>query len=77
MDKLEEYQRLGISEYWMVDYLAVASRSYLGNPKLPTVFVCVLDENKTYQMNRYQGNDRIISPTFPEFSLTVEELLKN
>ncbi|MEA5519007.1 Uma2 family endonuclease [Limnoraphis robusta] len=75
VDKLEEYQRLGIPEYWIVDYLAVASRSYLGNPKLPTVFVCVLDENKTYQMNRYQGSERIISPTFPEFSLTVEELL--
>ena len=75
VDKLEEYQRLGIPEYWIVDYLAVASRSYLGNPKLPTVFVCVLDENKTYQMNRYQGSDRIISPTFPEFALTVEELL--
>jgi Uma2 family endonuclease len=28
VDKLDEYQRLGIREYWIVDYLAIASRSY-------------------------------------------------
>ncbi len=33
VDKLDEYQRLGIPEYWIVDYLAIASRAYLGNPK--------------------------------------------
>lgn len=25
VDKLDEYQRLGIPEYWVVDYLAIAS----------------------------------------------------
>ncbi len=39
VDKLDEYHRLGIPEYWIVDYLAIASRSYLGNPKEPKVFV--------------------------------------
>ncbi|MEL7039769.1 MAG: Uma2 family endonuclease [Cyanobacteria bacterium J06592_8] len=77
VDKLQEYQRLGVPEYWIVDYLAVASRSYLGNPKLATVFVCVLNDNNTYNMNRYQGSEPIISPTFPELSFTVEQLLLN
>jgi Uma2 family endonuclease len=74
VDKLDEYQRLGIAEYWIVDYLAIASRSYLGNPKEPTVFVYLLDDNKVYQSKAYQGTDKIISRTFPELNLTVEQI---
>ncbi len=77
VDKLDEYQRLGIPEYWIVDYLAVASRSYLGNPKIPTIFVYLLDENGVYQMNSYRGSDRIISSTFPELNVTVEQIFNS
>ncbi|WP_308255223.1 Uma2 family endonuclease [Geminocystis sp. GBBB08] len=38
-DKLTEYQLLGVKKYWLIDYLAVASRSWLGNPKQPTILV--------------------------------------
>ena len=75
IDKLDEYQRLGIPEYWIVDYLAVGSRNYLGNPKVPTIFVYLLDENGVYQSTPYRGTDRIISRTFPELTLTVEQML--
>lgn len=75
IDKLDEYQRLGISEYWIVDYLALGSRNYLGNPKEPTVFVYLLDENRVYQMTAYRGTERIISRTFPELALTAEQVL--
>ena len=75
IDKLDEYQRLGISEYWIVDYLALGSRNYLGNPKEPTVFVYLLDENGVYQMTAYRGTERIISRTFPELALTAEQVL--
>ncbi|MEZ2275401.1 MAG: Uma2 family endonuclease [Microcoleus sp.] len=75
IDKLDEYQRLGITEYWIVDYLALGSRNYLGNPKEPTVFVYLLDENGVYQMSAYRGSDRIISRTFPELALTAEQVL--
>ncbi|HAX77230.1 MAG TPA: hypothetical protein DCY88_15705 [Cyanobacteria bacterium UBA11372] len=70
VDKLDEYQRLGISEYWIVDYLAIASRSYLGNPKVASVFVHQLVDGQ-YQAKRYTGDDRIISRIFPELELTV------
>jgi Uma2 family endonuclease len=75
IDKLDEYQRLGIPEYWIVDYLALGSRNYLGNPKEPTVFVYLLDENGVYQMTAYRGTERIISRTFPELALTAEQVL--
>jgi Uma2 family endonuclease len=76
IDKLDEYQRLGIYEYWIVDYLALGSRNYLGNPKVPTVFVYLLDNNGVYQRNAYRDTDTIISRTFPQLALTVEEVLK-
>ena len=75
VDKLDEYQRSGIFEYWIVDYLAIASRSYLGNPKVPTVLVYQLVEG-VYQMSKYTGSDRIISSTFPELELTVSAIIK-
>jgi Uma2 family endonuclease len=75
IDKFEEYQQLGISEYWIVDYLAIASRQFLGNPKIPTVFVNLLDENGKYQTNKFTGDDKIISRTFPELDLTAAQIL--
>lgn len=74
VDKLDEYQRLGICEYWIVDYLAIASRAYLGNPKNPTVFVYSL-ENGSYLVQIFTGNERIISKTFPALEITVEQLV--
>lgn len=75
IDKLDEYQRLGIPEYWIVDYLAIAARTYLGNPKLPTVFVHQLVNGK-YQAQAFKGSERIQSLTFPELELTVEQIVK-
>jgi Uma2 family endonuclease len=75
IDKFDEYQRLGIPEYWIVDYLAIASREFLGNPKVPTVFVNLLDENGKYQTTRFIGDDKINSRTFPELDLTAAQIL--
>jgi Uma2 family endonuclease len=75
IDKLDEYQRLGISEYWIVDYLAIGKREYLGNPKVPSVFVFLLDADGKYQRTQFQGEERIVSRTFPEWSLTAEQVL--
>lgn len=75
IDKLDEYQRLGICEYWIVDYLAIGSRNYLGNPKVPTVFVYLLDEHGVYQSTAYRGTDKIVSRTFAEMVLTVDQIL--
>ena len=74
VDKLDEYQRLGICEYWIVDYLAIASRTYLGNPKVPTVFVYSW-ENDGYLVQSFRNNQRILSKTFPELEITVEQIV--
>jgi Uma2 family endonuclease len=76
IDKLDEYQRLGIPEYWIVDYLAIAAREYLGNPKIPTIFVFLLNAEGKYQRTEFKGDQRIISLTFPELTLTVEQVLQ-
>ena len=76
VDKLDEYQRLGITEYWIVDYLAIASRSYLGNPKVPRVFVYLLDDNGVYQVTAYQDQEPIVSKTFPKLNLTTKQILE-
>jgi len=75
IDKLDEYRRLGIPEYWIVDYLAIGSREFLGNPKVPTIFVHLLDEDGNYQRTAFKGSERIVSRTFPELTLTAEEMM--
>ena len=75
IDKLDEYRRLGIVEYWIVDYLAIGSREFLGNPKVPTVFVHLLDAEGNYQRSAFKGSERIVSRTFPELTLTAEEVM--
>lgn len=73
--KLTDYETLGIPEYWIVDYLALGGRRYIGFPKQPTVTVYELVESE-YQMHQFRGNDLIISPTFPGLHLTAEQIFK-
>jgi Uma2 family endonuclease len=62
---------MGIPEYWIVDYAALGARKFLGNPKLPTIFVCELIDGE-YQMTPFQGNNLIVSPNFPQLNLTAQ-----
>lgn len=73
--KLDEYQRLGIAEYWVVDYLAIASSKFIGKPKVATIFVHLLDADGNYQPTAFKGSDRIVSRTFPELTLTAEQVM--
>ncbi|AUB35708.1 Endonuclease, Uma2 family [Nostoc flagelliforme CCNUN1] len=75
IDKLDEYQRLAITEYWIVDYLAIGLREYLGNPKLPAIFVFLSDAEGKYQRTLFRGSERIVSRSFPELALTADQIL--
>ena len=71
--KLNEYEAMGISEYWIADYLGLGGRRYIGSPKQPTVSVCQLIDGE-YQISRFRGDECIISEAFPEFNFTVNQV---
>ncbi|AFZ45608.1 protein of unknown function DUF820 [Halothece sp. PCC 7418] len=71
--KLMDYEALGIPEYWIVDYLGLGGRRYIGSPKQPTFSVYQLVDGE-YQGQQFRGSDRVISPTFPELNLTAEQV---
>ena len=64
---------MGIPEYWIVDYAALGGRELIGKPKQPTILVCSLDEGE-YQINKFRGDSRIQSPTFPKLNLTAQQI---
>ncbi|MDZ8065381.1 MAG: Uma2 family endonuclease [Nostoc sp. DedQUE08] len=71
--KAEDYALLGIPEYWIVDYLGIGGREYIGKPKQPTVTICNLREDE-YQKQLFQNNDRLISLIFPNLQLTAQQI---
>ncbi len=44
--KVEDYAILGVPEYWIVDYLGIGGREYIGKPKQPTITICTLVEDE-------------------------------
>ncbi len=73
--KFSDYEALGIPEYWIADYAALGGRRFIGNPKQPTLSVCVLVDGE-YQISLFRGSDRILSPAFPNLDLTADQVLR-
>jgi Uma2 family endonuclease len=71
--KLADYEKMGIPEYWIVDFAGLGGRKFIGNPKQPTFFVCELVDGE-YQMNPYRGNTPIKSLLFPNLDLTAQQV---
>jgi Uma2 family endonuclease len=71
--KFADYEEMGISEYWIVDYAALGGREFTGKPKQPTILICFLEEDE-YLVRKFRGDERIQSPTFPELNLTAEQI---
>jgi Uma2 family endonuclease len=71
--KVEDYALLGIPEYWIVDYLGIGGREYLGKPKQPTITICTLVGDE-YQRKLFRNGDRLISSIFPDLQLTPNQV---
>lgn len=71
--KVEDYALLGIPEYWIVDYLGIGGREYIGKPKQPTITICTLVEDE-YHKQLFQNNQQLISSVFPNLQLTAQQI---
>jgi len=71
--KFIDYEALQIPEYWVVDYLGLGGRRYIGSPKQSTFLVYQLVDGE-YQGQQFRGSDRIISAVFPKLNLTAEQV---
>ncbi|WP_017292546.1 Uma2 family endonuclease [Geminocystis herdmanii] len=73
--KLGDYEKLGIEEYWIIDYLGLGGRRYIGTPKQPTISIYHLVEGE-YTLDLFQSQDVLKSSLFPELSLTAEQIFQ-
>jgi Uma2 family endonuclease len=73
--KASDYEEMGIPEYWIVDYLGLGGRKFIGTPKQPTLSVCQLVDGE-YQVAQFRGDDLIESLAFPELRLTAEQIFR-
>ncbi|WP_293146678.1 MULTISPECIES: Uma2 family endonuclease [unclassified Microcoleus] len=73
--KASDYEEMGIPEYWIVDYLGLGGRKFIGNPKQPTLSVYQLVDGE-YQVKQFRGSERIESLAFPELKLTAEQIFR-
>jgi Uma2 family endonuclease len=61
--KRNQYQDLGIPEYWLID------------PQQQIVTVLQLQNGVYTEAGLFRSNERIISPLFPDLALTAEQVL--
>ena len=73
--KAEDYALLGIAEYWIVDYLGVGGREYIGKPKQPTITTCNLIGDE-YQGKLFKNEDILVSQVFPGLKLTANQIFE-
>jgi Uma2 family endonuclease len=75
LKKFDDYEGLGIGEYWIIDYLALGSARYIGTPKEPTISICQLVDGE-YQVSLFKEENRLISTIFSELELTANQIFQ-
>ncbi len=75
LTKLAEYEKLGIPEYWIIDYRALGGVRYIGSPKTPTIWVHDLIEGEYAAPRYFQESEPIKSQGFPCIKLSIHAIL--
>jgi len=73
--KLDAYENLGIEEYWIVDYLGLGGRKFIGYPKQPTLTIYTLEDGE-YQGKKLRENEIIRSTIFPTLNLNTAQVFR-
>jgi Uma2 family endonuclease len=68
------YQALGVSEYWIIYYLGLGGRTFIGYPKQPVISVYSLVDGE-YNLQQFRSDELIQSATFPGVELSINILL--
>ena len=75
LTKLRDYEEIGVQEYWIVDYLGLGGKRYIGDPKQPTISIYQLIDGE-YQVNQFKEKDRLLSAIFPDLDLTADRVFQ-
>ncbi len=73
LTKYSAYQDLGIAEYWIVDYLGLGGRRFIGNPKQPTISICQLVDGE-FDVQFFRDAEKLQSSIFPDLELTANQI---
>ncbi len=70
---MEDYEAMGIPEYWIADYLGLGGKRYIGSSKEPVITIYQLID-EIYQGQQFRRTELLISQTFADLNLTAEQI---
>lgn len=76
LHRLAEYEAKGISEYWIIDLLALGAARYIGTPKQPTISIYQLIEGEYSAPQQFRRSEQIQSDTFPLLQVTAQQIFQ-
>lgn len=74
--KAGDYELMGIPEYWIVDYLGLGGRRFIGDAKSPTISVYQMVDGE-YEVKQFRNDDKVESLAFPELQLTAAQIFQD
>jgi Uma2 family endonuclease len=73
--KVGDYELMGIPEYWIVDYLGLGGRRFIGDAKKPAISVYTMVDGE-YEVKQFRDEEIIESLAFPELQLTAGQIFQ-